>query len=84
MFLRFFFNRMSRQKQINLLKKKGILLGTRIKEGRRIHIYMLQEFFVEVLYKNDNIESEVEKLTMLKGLDNLNDYLENEFKTSFD
>jgi hypothetical protein len=59
------------------------MLGTRGKEGRRIHIYMVKDLFVEVIFKNDNLDDEAETLTTLRGLDNLNDYLEKEFKESF-
>jgi len=59
------------------------MLGTRMKEGRKIYIYMLRELFVEVVYKNDNTEDAPERLNMLTGLKNLNSYLEKEFKTSF-
>jgi hypothetical protein len=74
---------MSLQKQIRYLKKKGVALGTRAKNGRKIYIYMLRDLFIEVLYKDDNPDNEPEKLNMLHGLNNLNEYLEREFKTSF-
>lgn len=83
MFLKFFFKQLSIEKQASFLKKNGIMLGTRVKEGRRIYIYMLRNLFVEVVYVNDNAENMPEKLNMLSGLDNLNSYLEKEFKTSF-
>jgi hypothetical protein len=83
MILRFFFNRMSTQNQIAYLRKKGVMLGTRIKEGRKIYIYMLSDLFIEVIYKNDNSEADAEALYTLRGLDNLNDYLEKEFRASF-
>lgn len=83
MILKFFFQRLSVAKQVSFLKKKGIMLGTRMKEGRKIYIYMLRELFVEVVYKNDNTEEMPERLNMLTGLKNLNSYLEKEFKTSF-
>ncbi|HTJ49581.1 MAG TPA: hypothetical protein VL443_09025 [Cyclobacteriaceae bacterium] len=59
------------------------MLGTRMKDGRKIYIYMLRDLFVEVTYKNDNVDEAPEKLNMLNGLKNLNSYLEREFKTSF-
>ena len=59
------------------------MLGTRVKDGRKIYIYMLRELFVEVIYMNDNVEEAPEKLNILNGLKNLNSYLEKEFKTSF-
>jgi hypothetical protein len=83
MILRFFFSRLSIEKQVSYLKKKGIGLGTRLKGGRKIYIYMLSDLFVEVVYKNDNADHTPEKLNMLRGLSSLNEYLENEFKTSF-
>ena len=83
MLLRFFFSRLSLEKQVSYLKRKGIALGTRLKNGRKIYIYMLSDLFVEVLYRNDDADETPEKLNMLRGLNSLNEYLENEFKTSF-
>lgn len=83
MILQFFFKRLSAEKQVLYLKKKGIALGTRAKNGRKIYLYMLRDLFVEVLYTNDNAEEAPEKLNMLRGLKNLNEYLEKEFKASF-
>lgn len=83
MILKFFFKQLSATRQVSFLKKKGIMLGTRMKEGRKIYIYMLRELFVEVVYKNDNVDEMPERLNMLTGLKNLNSYLEKEFKTSF-
>jgi hypothetical protein len=74
---------MSTIKQGRYLKKKAVVLGTRIKENRRIYIYMLNDFFVEVQFVNDSIDDEAEKVNILQGLDNLNSYLENEFRTTF-
>jgi hypothetical protein len=83
MILKFFLKQLSSQRQVNFLKKRGIMLGTRMKDGRKIYIYMLRDLFVEVTYKNDNVDEAPEKLNMLNGLKNLNTYLEREFKTSF-
>jgi hypothetical protein len=83
MFEKFIFNRMTARQQVNYLRKKGIILGTRTKEGRKIHIYMLKDLFIEVLYQNDNADLEAEKVSILEGLDNLNSYLEKEFRASF-
>lgn len=83
MILRFFFSRLSLEKQVSYLKKKGIALGTRLKAGRKIYIYMLSDLFVEVIYKNDNADDTPEKLNMLRGLTSLNEYLENEFRATF-
>jgi hypothetical protein len=83
MLLRFFFSRLSLEKQVSYLKKKGIGLGTRLKGGRKIYIYMLNDLFVEVFYRNDNADESPEKVNILRGLKSLNDYLANEFKASF-
>jgi len=83
MFLKFFFKQLSAQKQIDYLKKKGIMIGTRTKNKRKVYTYMLKDLFVEVYYKNDNENDSAEKVSLLSGLKNLNNYLEREFKTSF-
>ena len=83
MFEKFIFNRMSTRQQISYLRKKGIVLGTRAKDGRKVYIYMLKDLFIEVLYQNDNADQDAEKIRILEGLDNLNRYLEKEFRASF-
>jgi hypothetical protein len=83
MLLKFIFKQFSITRQVNFLKKKAIVLGTRMKDGRRIHIYMFRNLFVEVIYKNDNADDQPEKVNMLTGLKSLNSYLEKEFKASF-
>jgi hypothetical protein len=83
MLLKFIFKQFSINRQVNFLKKKAIVLGTRMKDGRRIHIYMFRNLFVEVIYKNDNADDQPEKVNMMTGLKSLNSYLEKEFKASF-
>ncbi|MEO8472701.1 MAG: hypothetical protein ABI477_10910 [Chryseolinea sp.] len=69
--------------KVNYLQTKGVSLGSRLKDGRRLYVYMLGELFVEVLYANDNASEPAEKIYMLRGLKNLNAYLEQEFRASF-
>ena len=83
MILKFFFKQLSVQKQIDYLKKKGVMIGTRTKNSRKVYTYMLRDLFVEVVYKDDNANESPEKVNMLTGLKNLNSYLEREFKASF-
>ncbi len=71
------------QKQVDHLKAKGILIGSRKKENRKIYVYMDNDLFAEVLFKGDNPDEEAESLNLVKGLKNLNEYLEKEFRTSF-
>jgi hypothetical protein len=83
MIRKFFFSQLSMQRQILYLKGKGVGLGTRLKEGRKLYLYMLNDLFVEVLYKNDNSDDAPEKVNLISGLMNLNQYLENDFRASF-
>ena len=83
MLLKFFFKNLPLSKQVSYLKKRGIGLGTRMKDGRKIYIYMLRDLFVEVLYVNDNSESPAEQLNVISGVLNLNKHLENEFRKTF-
>ena len=83
MILNLFFRQLSTEKQVNQVQKNGVSLGTRVKDGRKIYVYMLRGLFVEVLYTNDNAFEAPEKVNILKGLKNLNAHLEKEFRASF-
>ena len=83
MILQWLFNRFSESKKIDYIRKKGIMLGSRVKEGRMVYIYMLRDFFVEVMFLHDNIEMSPEKLVIYSSLDSLNDKLEKEFRQAF-
>lgn len=83
MILQFFFRQMSLSQKINYLHAKGVSLGSRIKNGRKMHIYMLRNLFVEVIYFNDDITAGAEKVHIVQGLKKLNAYLEAEFRTTF-
>jgi hypothetical protein len=83
MLFKFFFKQWPLHKQVSYLRKKGILIGTRTKDARKIHIYMYQDHFAEILFIKDDPDGEVESASIVKGLKNLNSYLEKEFKTSF-
>jgi hypothetical protein len=83
MILQFFFRQLSSETQVSYLQKNGVSLGSRAKNGRRVYVYMLRNLFVEVMYENDNVNDTPEKVNMLRGLKNLNSYLEKEFRASF-
>jgi len=83
MFFKLVFKYYSESKRIALLKEEGIMLGTRQRNGRKVYLYMLKDFFVEVVYQKDEIDLEPEKLETFSNLDNLNSYLEKEFHTAF-
>ena len=83
MLQRFFFNRLSLENKVKYLHKKGVALGSRIKDGRQVHMYMLRNLFVEVVYTEDKPYLAPEQVNVMKGLNNLNQYLETEFRSRF-
>ena len=83
MFLRLFFKHFTLSKQVAYLRNKGVMIGTRNKEGRKVYLYMLKDFFVEVFYKSDTPENDAERVKLISGLKNLNQYLESEFRATF-
>lgn len=82
MLTRFLFKRMSVERKVKFLKKRGIELGTRLKDGRLIHMYMFRNLFAEIIYRNDDPSLEVEHFSTISGLDELNQMLEKEFRKS--
>lgn len=83
MLFKFIFKNLSDSKKMNYLREHGISLGTRVRKNRKVFLYMVKDFFVEVLYKNDNTDSAAESLGTFSSLEGLNSYLEKDFKTSF-
>jgi hypothetical protein len=59
------------------------MLGSRVRHGRKVYLYMLKDFFVEVMYQNDNIDLSAERLETFSNLNNLNSYLERDFLRAF-
>ena len=77
------FKYFSLTKQLEYLREHGIMLGSRMRNNRKVFLYMVKNTFVEVMYKNDSIEKEAERLEVFSNLNHLNQYLESEFKTTF-
>jgi len=63
------------------MKRAGIVLGTRNKNGRQTYLYMVNDLFAEILYENDNPRMRVEALVVLDGLHDLNRYLEEDTRS---
>jgi hypothetical protein len=80
---KFFFNRLSLENKVKQLHKRGVALGSRMKDGRQVHMYMLRNLFVEVTYTEDKTYLTPERVNVLNGLNNLQHYLETEFRTRF-
>ena len=81
MFLKWFFKRLSRTRQAEFMKRRGIVLGTRTKDGRQRYLYMVNTLFAEILYEKDNPRMSVESLVVLDGLNDLNRYLEKDARS---
>ena len=69
-------------KQLDYLREYGVMLGSRMRDDRKILLYIVKDTFVEVMYKNDNIGKEIERLEVFKNLSRLNQYLKNEFNAT--
>jgi hypothetical protein len=83
MILKWVFRYFSESTKIDYLKDQGIMLGSRIRQGRKVYLYMLKDFFVEVIYQNDNIDMTPERVQTFNSISNLNSYLESDFRSTF-
>ena len=81
MITKFFFKRLSLLSQANFMKKRGISLGSRWKDGRYIFMYMFRDLFVEIMFVADNTENSPENVTIISGIEEFNRRLENEIRT---
>ena len=74
---------LSNQKIIEMVKVEGSLVGERQQGERKVFIYLLKDFFVQIMFKGDNPIDEVEHMLTFPTLDQLNAHLEKEFRTAF-
>ncbi len=63
------------------MRRRGIVLGTRKKDGRESYLYMVNNLFAEIRYENDNPRMKAESLVLLSGLSDLNKYLEKDLRS---
>jgi hypothetical protein len=77
------FRFLGEEKKAEFLKANGIMLGTRHKSDRKVYLYMLKDFFVEVTYHHDDIDMMPEHMETFSTLDHLNNYLEKDFRAAF-
>lgn len=82
-FFKYFFKRWPLEKQASFLKEKGILIGSRARNDRKIFVYMYQDIFAEILFEKDNPDNKPQLASIVTGLKNLNQYLENDFRQAF-
>lgn len=71
------------EKKVEYLKTQGIMLGTRTRSNRKVFLYMLKDFFVEVTYTHDDIDLQPERMETFSNLSNLNSYLERDLRAAF-
>ncbi len=69
-------------KKFEVVREKGIMLGSRWRNNRRVYLYMVKDFFVEVMYLQDDIDQDPERISTFSSLDNLNAYLERDIRTA--
>ena len=76
LFLKFLFKRLPIARQAEFMKRRGIVLGTRKKDGRQTYLYMVDNLFAEIIYEHDNPRMKAEALVVLDGLQDFNRYME--------
>jgi type III secretory pathway component EscU len=74
MFRKFLFTHSSVEKQLETLRKKGTLIGTRKIDSVTVSVYMLENFFVEVT--NSAEEKLCEPVKIFSSLIELQQYME--------
>lgn len=62
------------------MRRRGIVVGTRHKNGRLGYLYMVNNLFAEIIYENDNPVMTVERVVVMHGLQNLNRHLEKDLR----
>jgi hypothetical protein len=80
MITKFLFTCLSNSMQVKLIRKRGIMLGTRKREGRQIYTYMFGSLFAEIIYQNENPRNAHESIVLIAGLQKLNDHIEKELR----
>lgn len=68
------------ESQAAFMKRRGIILGTRERNGRQGYLYMVNNLFAEIFFENDNPQMDAERIVVMRGLENLNRYLEKDVR----
>jgi hypothetical protein len=69
--------------KVEILKAQGMMLGSRCYDNRRVFLYALKDFFVEVKYRGDDVGLAAEVIETFSSLGHLNRYLEHDFRSAF-
>jgi hypothetical protein len=83
MFDQIFFRYYSRKRKAKCIAEDGSLLAERVRNGRKVYLYMVQNFFLEALYSQDDLYGELETVNIIGEIGLLKSYMEKEFKAAF-
>lgn len=83
MWFKLTFPKWPQERQLEHVRQKGVSLGSRLKEGRSVFVYMVRNLFVQIVFKNDQEWHEVENVMVFSSLEKLNSYLEQDFRLAF-
>jgi hypothetical protein len=83
MWFKLTFPKWPQERQLEHVRQKGVSLGSRLKEGRSVFVYMVRNLFVQIVFKNDQEWHEVENFMVFSSLEKLNSYLEQDFRLAF-
>lgn len=82
MIYRLIFNRANPDKKKSILNNKGVNIGCFKKNNRQAYIYLLDDFFVEVIYIHDDVNSSIEKAQSFTDYRKLEKYMEESIRES--
>ena len=80
MLVKCFLKRMGIQRQASFMKKHGLLLATRQRDGRSIYIYMFRNLFAEIIFVKDNPGCKAERVKLFSGLERLSVHLDKDLR----
>lgn len=83
MIYRLIFNRAKPEKKKSILNNKGVNIGCFKRNDRQAYIYLLDDFFVEVLYINDDVNNSIEKAQSFTDYRKLEKYMEESIRQGF-
>lgn len=78
MLLKYLIKSLPIRRQFKIFKKHGLFIGSRIRQGRILYLYMVENLFAEIVFSGDSEENEPELINFVSGLTQLNQHLERE------
>lgn len=78
MIYRLYFSYLSLKKKKEQIRQSGSVISSRSVNGRIVYLYLLHSFFIEVWYREDDKEGEIEAFHIFTSYEELNSYLTTE------